>query len=526
MNHSTWTRIAAVAAALQWTACAAPLAGESTDGHDAEHAGELVVSAQELKTRDTVTDLPALGTISVGPLTVCLSGTAVNASTRAQYEPWIRDAIRKWVEAIRPASNVYLHSDVTFSCVPPYDLVVGLYTGGGRAFASTFYTVLYEDDTWEDTVLHEFGHLFGADDTYLEPGDECQDDQPDSVMCPADVIYMNPQPDDILSVQEAFCYAQPSKCNRRWSSSANWCGADGHELHLGDFNGDTRQDMLCHRVSDGYKWIAFATSSGSFAGTSWEYPLNWCVSGDRLMIGDFNGDDRDDLLCHSADDGMKWIAHSTSSGTFTGTTWHAPNNWCGHQGAALYLGDFNGDNRDDMLCHDVYTGYKWISHATYAGNFNGTSWESNMNGCVLPGVLSIGRFNQDNRDDLLCHDLNSGAKYISFATGSGTFTGTSWSAALNWCNDTAVQVGDVDGDGREDMICHDRNSGRNWISLAKADGSFAGTTRVSLPDQPLRCNGYGQSFMVGDLNGDSAADFLCHDSTNGSKNVFYQSTLR
>ena len=32
-------------------------------------------------------------------------------------------------------------------------------------------------------------------------------------------------------------------------------------------------------------------------------------------------------------------------------------------------------------------------------------------------------------------------------------------------------------DGRDDMICHGRNEGQNWISLAKSNGTFAGTTR-------------------------------------------------
>ena len=27
--------------------------------------------------------------------------------------------------------------------------------------------------------------------------------------------------------------------------------------------------------------------------------------------------------------------------------------WCNHNGASLYIGGFNGDSRDDMLCHDT-----------------------------------------------------------------------------------------------------------------------------------------------------------------------------
>jgi hypothetical protein len=494
-----------------------------------EEGAEVGVNVQAFKTLADVADRPAIKRITVGNLRVCFAGTAATPANRTIYEPWIRDAVRKWTDAIRPAANTSVYGDVVFTCAAGgYDTLVGLYTGPGRAFALTNGMVLYEASGDERTVLHEFGHIFGAGDTYLENAPACMDDHPDSVMCAKRIIYMNPQTDDILAVQEAFCYADPAKCNRRWSSSANWCGAAGHELHLGDFNRDGRQDMLCHRQSDGYKWIAFANSAGKHTGTSWEYPLNWCHSPARLFIGDFNGDDRDDLLCHRHSDGYKWIAYANEAGTFTGTNWDSNLNWCKHQGGALYIGDFNGDNRDDLLCHDVYNGWKWIAHATQSGTFTGTTWEANLNWCAIPGVLHIGKFNQDSRDDLLCHHMDNGYKWIAQATQWGTFTGTTWHAPLYWCGGVngSIHVGDTNADGREDMICHDRNQGTKWISLAKANGSFAGTTRYSIPDEPLRCHADGRRFLVGDFNGDRAADFMCHDQYNGSKNVFFQSPLQ
>ncbi|KAJ8029346.1 hypothetical protein HOLleu_28718 [Holothuria leucospilota] len=56
--------------------------------------------------------------------------------------------------------------------------------------------------------------------------------------------------------------------------------------------------------------------------------------------------------------------------------------WCSHSGAELYIGNFNGDRRDDLLCHDSGTGRKWVALANRQSNFSGrTSWEAGLGWC-------------------------------------------------------------------------------------------------------------------------------------------------
>jgi hypothetical protein len=148
----------------------------------------------------------------------------------------------------------------------------------------------------------------------------------------------------------------------QWERDAHWCNHAGSQLLLGDFNGDSRKDMLCHD-SNGYKWLDYADGNGRFFGTDWERDAHWCNhAGSQLFIDDFNGDGGDDLLCHDTS-GRKWFDFASSVGTFFGTDFYRDANWCSHATGRLLVGAFNSDARADLLCHDTSSGYKWTAQS-------------------------------------------------------------------------------------------------------------------------------------------------------------------
>jgi hypothetical protein len=249
------------------------------------------------------------------------------------------------------------------------------------------------------------------------------------------------------------------------------CSEPGARIFIGDYNGDRHSDILCND-SISRKAIAFAQADGKF--DTWNAMpglQGWCShAAGQFLVGDFNGDGRTDLLCHDTGSGYKWIAQAQANGTFNGTTWEKPLNWCYGVTAQLLLGDFNGDGKTDMLCHEKANGYKWVSLAQPDGTFIGTSWESPMAWCNHFGShLLVADTNGDGRSDLVCHD-NTGHLWVALATPTGTFTGTSSEIQAGWCPfDTVPLVGDFNGDGRSDLFCRVDKS----VRLAKADGSFA-----------------------------------------------------
>ncbi|XP_032241050.2 uncharacterized protein LOC5515387 [Nematostella vectensis] len=295
-----------------------------------------------------------------------------------------------------------------------------------------------------------------------------------------------------------------------------WCVHGGSRLHIGDFNGDGRSDMMCHDHS-GSIWVSLADGNGHFTKTSWHNKnFKWCGHpGSKLYTGDFNGDGRSDILCHDHV-GSVWTSLATSGGSFTGSSWNRAKWFCGHQGSELHIGDFNGDGRSDILCHD-HSGNKWISYAQSNGGFNNKiDWHKAMGWCYHQGSqLLIADINGDGRDDLLCHDAN-GYKWVALANCHGQFTTTSWQKGMNWCvgKNAFLMTGRFNDDARADLFCHQSHSGMNWIALARHDvhNLFTGTDWTNFK----WCGMTGEVYS-GDFNGDGKDDILCHEPHSGKK---------
>ncbi|MEZ5941917.1 MAG: FG-GAP-like repeat-containing protein [Planctomycetaceae bacterium] len=86
-----------------------------------------------------------------------------------------------------------------------------------------------------------------------------------------------------------------------------------------------------------------------------------------FLVGDFDGDGRDDIFARQSNDRNLWVAQSsdmapTSSAAQLWGAWDDSLSWSGQA-----IGDFNGDGRDDYVSVDLTGSHAWVSLSTGTG---------------------------------------------------------------------------------------------------------------------------------------------------------------
>jgi surface antigen len=281
-----------------------------------------------------------------------------------------------------------------------------------------------------------------------------------------------------------------------WKWHDNFCF--GAEIPLvGDFNADGRDDIATFtRGSTGDVYVALSTGSG-FSGTGWKWHDNFCFGTETPLVGDFNGDNRDDVATFTrGSTGDVYVALSTGSG-FNGTGWKWHDNFCFGTEIPL-VGDFNGDNRDDVATFTRgNSGDVYVALSTGSG-FSGTGWKWHDKFCFGTETPLVGDFNGDNRDDVATLTRgSSGDVYVALSTGGG-FSGTGWKWHDGFCfGSNLPAAGDFNADGKADLARFTRGStGDVFVVL--------GTTKYMLTEN------WGGSWSDADKsNTNSDDDLLC-----------------
>ena len=237
-----------------------------------------------------------------------------------------------------------------------------------------------------------------------------------------------------------------------------------------DFNGDGNADLLW-RNTDGtlVDWTMngnVITSSGvlNLGGSAVKPDASWSVVG----VGDFNADGGSDILWRNLNGAVaEWDMNgstivSSGSATFNGAAVNVDASW-----SVAGIGDFNGDNRRDVLWRNT-------DGALVEWNMNGSTIASSgilFGGAVKPdaswNVAGIGDFNGDGSSDILWRNVNGSlAEWLmsgSTVTSSGslTFGGAPVTPDASW---HVVEIGDFNGDSQSDVLWRNDNGAlAEWL---------------------------------------------------------------
>lgn len=304
-------------------------------------------------------------------------------------------------------------------------------------------------------------------------------------------------------------------------------------LHSGDADGDGLDDLVCTYNYGGATTRTFVQYSRSNRLTGWtnqhptliqQFELNNCRP---VLSGDVNNDGRLDLICpyDYGSNTRTFVQLASDSGY---TNWV---NWTGNGNSQFDLdncrniqaGDIDGDGLDDLACAYNYGGATTRTFVQLSAGDSLTTWANQhpsliaqfeLNNCRP--VLS-GDVNGDGRLDLICpYDYGSNTRtFVQLSTASGYTVWINWTGNGNSQFDldrcTAIQAGDVNGDGQTDLVCTYNYGGattRTFVQFSNGTNFALWANQHPTLIQQFELNNCSP-LLSGDINADGWLDLIC-----------------
>jgi predicted nucleotidyltransferase len=280
---------------------------------------------------------------------------------------------------------------------------------------------------------------------------------------------------------------------------------------IGDFNKDTRLDIVVPNSGSSNVSVLLGNGDGSFANqmtySTDSYPSS-------VAVGDFNKDTQLDIVVTNTGTsdvsillGYMYIVFTKQMTLTTGNS---------SRPRSFVIADFNNDDQMDIGVANsgtdnigIFIGYGNISFA------NQVTYSTGPNSS--PYSVASGDFNNDTHMDIVVANYNSNNVGVFFGNGNGFFANqTTYSTDL-YSFPYSVVVGDFNNDTRLDIAV--TNYGANYLGilLGQDQGTFA--TQILFPMN------YGSQpffFVVGDFNNDRKLDFAVANNGTDSLHIFLQ----
>ncbi len=274
---------------------------------------------------------------------------------------------------------------------------------------------------------------------------------------------------------------------------------------VGDFNSDGRLDITVANSESSNVGIFLGDGNGTFS--SQTIYSNGVMSGsDGIAVGDFNNDNQLDIVIANAEANNTSIFLGYGNGTFSSRIIFSTGN--NSVPIAVAVGDFNNDDRLDIAVANFGTSNVGVLLGCGNGTFQSqVIYSTGYNSQIFS--IAIGDFDNDNRLDIVVTNYFDGNIGVFQGYGDGTFSSQTTYAIDSWGGPTYVAVGDLNNDGRLDIVVVLMFDYSIIVFLGNGDGTFSRQLMYSTgsASQPNVC-------VLGDVNNDHRLDAVISNVFN------------
>jgi hypothetical protein len=309
--------------------------------------------------------------------------------------------------------------------------------------------------------------------------------------------------------------------------SYNSGGNGNSNVAVADVNGDGKPDIVSANYfggggctgSPGGVAVLLGNGDGTF-----QSPVAYSSGGSEAIavaVADVNGDGKPDLLvanpcpagyCQGYGDGVVGMLLGNGDGTFQSPVAFSSG---GVYAEALAVADVNEDGKPDVIVRNLCSSNGPCAEEAVTvllGNGDGTfqnaaSYSSRGYEQILAGFsVDVADVNGDGKPDIVVTTGNTnGMAAVLLGNGDGTFRpAADYSTAGN--TPTALALGDVNGDGKADVVVANDYAGMIAVLLGNGDGTFQSGS--------LLTESLGPGLAVGDFNRDGNLDLVVNNNGN------------
>ena len=284
--------------------------------------------------------------------------------------------------------------------------------------------------------------------------------------------------------------------------------ADPNGIQIADIDGDGKPDILVGNASaDSSIALLRNTSTVGFLSFAAPQLILLPIRPGKMAIGDVDGDGRPDLAIGNGFYGADHFVVYHNASSIGNIRFDSSTDIAAADVGSSTMQDLDGDGKPDLVTVSSFPGSTQV--------FQNTSYQGaiSFSGPIIleyeiPDAEVVQDMDGDGKPDILLLRYNFLVSYRNTSTpGFMSFSNVSampvTSSNINW-----MTAGDVDGDGKPDIIMDSYDSGTAIIYVylnTSTPGTISFGPRVTLP---IRTNTALEKISVDDMDGDGIADLV------------------